>query len=97
MGPGGFFPTNPDLANILGRTDIDFENFYFLDFLDLTFSGFQIPRFPNFQKSGLGQVWAGLGPGRAWARLGPWAGWAPRLGQGAPWVVGYPHSLRPDS
>ena len=27
------FPTNPDLADILGRTDFDFENFYFLDFL----------------------------------------------------------------
>ena len=27
-------PTNPDLANILGRTDLDFENFYFFHFLD---------------------------------------------------------------
>ena len=27
------FPANPDLANILGRTDFDFENFYFWDFL----------------------------------------------------------------
>ena len=34
MGPGGFFPTNPDLADILGRTDFDFENFQFLDFLE---------------------------------------------------------------
>ena len=33
MGPGGFFPTNPDLADILGRTDFDFENLYFFDFL----------------------------------------------------------------
>ena len=40
MGPDGskwgqedFFPTNPDLADILGRTDLDSENFYFLDFL----------------------------------------------------------------
>ena len=24
-----FFPTNPDLANILGRTDLDFEIFIF--------------------------------------------------------------------
>ena len=33
MGPNGarrFFPTNPDLADILGRTDLNFENFYFL-------------------------------------------------------------------
>ena len=28
------FPTNPDLADILGRTDFDFENFQFLDFLE---------------------------------------------------------------
>ena len=40
MGPGGFFPTNPDLADILGDTDFDF--LYFWDFL-----GFQIPRFPG--------------------------------------------------
>ena len=26
------FPTNPDLADILGRTDLNFENFYFFDF-----------------------------------------------------------------
>ena len=45
MGPGGFFPTNPDLADILGRTDFDFENFYFLDFL-----GSQLG-------PGLGQAW----------------------------------------
>ena len=25
-----FFPTNPDLANILGRTYLDFENFFLL-------------------------------------------------------------------
>ena len=32
MAPNGarsFFPTNPDLANILGRTDLDFENFLY--------------------------------------------------------------------
>ena len=27
MGPGEFFPTNPDLADILGDTDFDSENF----------------------------------------------------------------------
>ena len=31
-GRGDFFPTNPDLADILGRTDLDFENLDFLDF-----------------------------------------------------------------
>ena len=34
-----FFPTNPDLADILGRTDLNFENFYFFHFLD--------PKFPD--------------------------------------------------
>ena len=71
MGPGGFFPTNPDRADILGRTDFDFENFYFL--------GSQLG-------PGLGPAWAQLGPGlgpglgpawaRAWAHpLGP--SWGP--------------------
>ena len=27
-GQEDFFPTNPDLADILGRTDFDFENFH---------------------------------------------------------------------
>ena len=31
------FPANPDLADILGDMDFDFENFYFGDFF-----GFQI-------------------------------------------------------
>ena len=56
MGPGGFFPTN-HLADILGDTDLDFENFYFFDFL-----GSQI--------SGLGPAWARLGP-RLRPGLGP--------------------------
>ena len=52
MGPGGFFPTNPDLADILGDTDFNFDMFYFL-----LFSGFQISRLPgskilDFQISG---------------------------------------------
>ena len=62
-GQEDFFPTNPDLANILGRTDLDFENFHFFDFLDSKFLDFQVPRFP---KSGPGQAWAAkLGLGRA--------------------------------
>merc|ERR1711938_222788 len=32
-----FFPANPGLANILGRTDLIFENFYFFHFLDPKF------------------------------------------------------------
>ena len=34
MGPGGVFPANPDLADISGRTEFDFENFRFLDFFN---------------------------------------------------------------
>ena len=48
MGPGGFFPTNPDLANILGRTDLDFENFDFFDFLGSEF----LDRNPELQALG---------------------------------------------
>ena len=27
-GPEGLFPSNPDLVDILGDMDLDFENFY---------------------------------------------------------------------
>ncbi|MEC8039013.1 MAG: hypothetical protein VX152_12075 [Pseudomonadota bacterium] len=75
MGPNGgrrfFVPTNPDLADILGDMDFDF-GFLFLSFWDPKFQDFQVP---DFQKSGLGRAWAGLGlggigPGLCWA----WAG-----------------------
>ena len=48
----------------MGRTDFDSDNLYifFFDFLDTKFLDFQVPRFPDFQKSGLGQAWAGPGP-----------------------------------
>ena len=65
MAPNGarrIFPTNPDLADILGRTDLNFTNFYFFIFWtpncwifrspDLQISGFpgpQISKFPDFQ------------------------------------------------
>ena len=65
MGPGGFCLTNPDLADILGRTNFDFENFHFLDLLDPKFPDFQVP---DFQKSGLSQAWA-------WGRAGPLDYW----------------------
>ena len=70
MGPGGFFPTNPDLADILGRTDFDFEILFTGGEYFFGIPKFQISRFPDFQKSGLGQAWAGPGFN------GPWAGWA---------------------
>ena len=62
MEPGGFlFLANPDLADILGDMDFDFENFHFLDFLDPKFPDFQVPRFPDSQT----EAWAGLGPAGA--------------------------------
>ena len=59
MGPGGFFPTNPDLADILGDTDLDFENFIFFVFFGSHISGW-------------GPAWAQLGPGlglHGWAQM----------------------------
>ena len=64
-GQEDFFLANPDLANILGRTDFDFEKFYFLIFLG--------PKFLAWAH--LGPAWAHpLGPGvgpPTWAQLGP--------------------------
>jgi len=48
MGQGGFFPTNPGLAYILGNMDFDFENF-FGGFFGSRISRFPVPRFPNSQ------------------------------------------------
>ena len=70
MGPDGpkwaredFFPTNLDLADILGITDFDFENLYFLDFLGPHLG-------PGLQPGpSLGPAWAQLGP-----NLGPGLG-----------------------
>ena len=59
MGPGGVFPISPDLADILGRTDLDVEDFYFFDFSDPKFPDFQVP---DFQIS-RNLAWASLGPG----------------------------------
>ena len=69
-----FFPASADLANILGDTDVDFENFYFFDLLDPNILNFQVPKSQNF--------WISRSPdlqNLAWARLGTgrsWAGWA---------------------
>ena len=41
------FPANPDLANILGDLDLNFENSHLGYFLDSKFLDFQVPRFPN--------------------------------------------------
>ena len=56
-GQDDFFPTNPDLADILGRTDLEVEKFHCFHFVGPKNLDFQVPRFPRF---GLGR--AGLGP-----------------------------------
>ena len=43
--PWRFFPTNPDLTNILGGTDVNLDIFQF--FVDPNFMHFQVPRFPE--------------------------------------------------
>ena len=50
------FPANPDLADILGRTDLDFDNCHFW------IPNFRISRFPDFQNLAPGRAWAGLEP-----------------------------------
>ena len=60
-GQEDFFLANPDLADILGRTDFDFENFYFFDFF-----GSQLG--PSLGPA-WARAWAGLGSG-----LGPGLG-----------------------
>ena len=44
-----FVPTNPDLVDLLGRTDLNFDIFYFFDLLDPKILNF---RSPNLKKSG---------------------------------------------
>ena len=69
MGLGGIFPTNPDLADILGRTDLNSEIFCFWDpkFLDFQVPrspNSQISRFPDFQVPRFPDAAGAAGPGR---------------------------------
>ena len=72
-----FFPTNPDLANILGDADFYFDILclYFLrsQFSRFQIPGFQIPGFPDFQVPG---TWNQL-PG--YGRLRPGGGTSRRI------------------
>ena len=73
MAPNGgredFFPTNPDLANILGRMDFHFDSFYFF----MGGSQYLASQAWVWARLGpvLGQALAGLcqAVGRAWACL----------------------------
>ena len=48
-----FFQSNPDLVDILGRTDLNVEIFYFFFyFLDPKFPDFQVLRFPDAAADG---------------------------------------------
>ena len=49
------FPTTPSLADIFGRTDLNFEKFYFFDFLD--------PTFPDAAAASAATGFGGPGPG----------------------------------
>ena len=74
------FPTNPDLADILGRTDLDFENFHFFHFVDPKFLDFQVPKFPKF-----GAISGNFCMDRRHPKIGPLCSWQLKavLGQGA--------------
>ena len=50
-----FFPTNPDLADILGDMDFDFDNFIFY-ILGIPY--FQVPGFPDSRLSS-SYIWLG--------------------------------------
>ena len=56
-----FVPANPDLVVILGRMDLEFDNLYFLHFVD--------PKILNFQVPSLKHPWTanadGILPGKA--------------------------------
>ena len=82
MGPGGFFPTNPDLADILGDTDFDFD--FFLGPKFLAWAQLGPSKGPGLGP-GLGPAWA-----RAWARLGPGLGTNVSLGLGPGLALGPP-------
>ena len=74
MAPNGarrmFFLANPELADILGDTHFDFDNFYSWDSFGSQVSGL-VPAWARLGPS----TWARLGPthlGPTWARLGQW-------------------------
>ena len=56
-----FLLPNPDLADILGNTDLAFENFYFLNFCWIP--NFQISRFQISRDLARARLGPGLGLG----------------------------------
>ena len=47
-----FLYTNPDLADIFGRVDLNFDNLYFLDLLDPILSDFKLLDFQISNRRG---------------------------------------------
>ena len=89
MGPGGFCSTNPDLADILGRTDLDIEIF------DLFLFGIPncwISWSPDLQKSapGLGSEIAGAPSAAALRQLR-----TTKLGRSKELILSEPHQCKP--
>ena len=94
MWPGVFFLTNPDLADILGDRDFDFETFFFWILLDPKFPDFQVP---DFQISrNLATLGGEIGQQRGFPRgsisslgaLGEGSGWDLRVRPAAPGNLG---------
>ena len=81
MGPGGFFPTNPDLADILDDTDFDFETSYF----SFALLGPKTMQKIKKAKSVLPKMSARSGlveknpPGPIWGRPGSFFAWAGKI------------------
>ena len=63
-GQEDLLPTNPDLADSLGRMDLDFENLTKMDANISGFPGPQISKFPDFQVPRFPDAAAGGGAGR---------------------------------
>ena len=85
------FLTNPDLADIWGRTDFGFEIFF--AFLCVCFWGSTISRVndfqvPDFQTPGLGFGWACVGFSRT--RLRPGLGLGRAMARPLPYSTGFP-------
>ena len=76
MGPNGarriFFRLIQTLSTFWAERILILRICIFLDFFGSQISKFPGPRFPNFQKSGLGPAWAHLGPGLGPGLQVPW-------------------------
>ena len=79
QGQEDYFPTNPDLADILGRTDLDFDIFYVFDLF-----ASQISRFLGSQNMYFTNIWISRLP-KIWISRLPniWISWLPKSPHGS--------------